>query len=275
MKHTTLTIIQLFAIVLYANAQTNSVCLVKYKDLKSTAVLGTHNHWFYHDKLILTREPNFKVMYMRGFPVFINNVMTTETDTIKYNKAFNEFINEQKENESKRRITIWMQQYNTDVQQMTYYDDNKRKNYIVIDSLEKMESWEILNDTLTILGFKCQKATINYKQDKFYAWFTTQLPYNAGPDYFRGLPGLILKVSNSYGNLGYEAIEIQSPYKGTVPQFNNLGDPISKKEWILIIREKNKKTYESMNNMMDQLKTPEGKESIINQYKKPTETQKP
>ena len=30
-----------------------------------------------------------------------------------------------------------------------------------------------------------------------------------------------------------------------------------------------------MNNMMDQLKTPEGKESIINQYKKPTETQKP
>lgn len=34
------------------NAQTNTVCLVKYKDLKIKIVLGTHNYWFYANKLI-------------------------------------------------------------------------------------------------------------------------------------------------------------------------------------------------------------------------------
>lgn len=238
----------------YTNAQISQVCLVKYKDLKSPTILGTHNHWFYQNKFILTREPNLKMVYMKGFPVLINNVMTTQTDTIKYNKEFIEFVNDRKEDANKRPKTVWMKQYNSDIQQMTYYNDSKNKNYVVLDSLDKMNTWEILDDTLTVLGYKCQKATINYKQESYTAWFTSQLPYNAGPDFYRGLPGLILKVSNPMGNKGYEAVEIQIPYKGAVPEFNSLAETISRKEYLLLVSERNKKTRESMDNMINDLK---------------------
>ncbi len=235
------------------NAQTNTICAVKYKEYKTN--LGTQNYWFYQDKLISVKEPNLRVMYMRGFPVLMNNVMTTQTDTIKYNKEFNDFIAETKENSKKDSVRVSQKYYNSDVVKMTYYYDYINKNYMVVDTLQKMDNWEILNDTSTILGFKCQQAVINYKQDKYYAWFTTQLPYNAGPEGFRGLPGLILKVSNLSGIIGYEAIEIRTPFKGIVPTFNNSGEPVSSSEWLLLMKERNKKMRESMNN-------------IINEYKK-------
>ena len=141
-----------------------------------------------------------------------------------------------------------------DLIKMDYYYDYVQKNYIVLDTIEKMDSWEILNDSATILGFKCQQATINYKQDKYYAWFTTQLPFNAGPEGFRGLPGLILKVSNISAKIGYEAVEVQYPNKEKIPVFKNEGESISRNQWLIMINERNKKMYESMNNMMDQLK---------------------
>lgn len=236
------------------NAQTNTICLVKYKDLKSKVVLGSHNYFFCQDKLISTKQPNLRAIHMRGFPVLINGNMTTQTDTVKYNYEFNEYIGEMQVDMSRKPESIKMKYYNSDTSKMTYYNDYNKKKYIVFDTLQKMDSWEILSDTLTFMGYKCQKAEIYYKQDKYTALFTTQLAYNAGPDAFRGLPGLILKVYNTSGNLGYKAIEIQMPYKGTIPTFNDEGEVINHVDWLMLIRERNKKMKESMNNIIDEYK---------------------
>lgn len=236
------------------NAQSNTICAVKYKDLKTSTILGTYNYWFCPDKLISIKEPNHRAIHMRGFPVLINNVMTTQTDTIKYNQEFNEFVNERAVEDKKRSTNVWMKMYNSDISKMTYFYDYTNKHYIVADTLQVMDNWEILNDTMTFMGYKCQKATIKYKQDTYTAWFTTQLAYNAGPDGFRGLPGLILKVSNSTGKIGYEAIEIQTPFKGVVPTFSNQGEIISKKDWQVLLNERNGKMRESMNNIMNEYK---------------------
>ncbi len=268
MKYTTLIIIQIFAILFYVNAQNNSICLVKYKDLKTATILGTHNYWFSQDKLVSIKVPNNRAIYMGGFPVLINNVMTTQTDTLKYNKEFNEFVNDIKENNKNRKERVITKDYNSDILKTAITLNDINKNYIVLDTLAKMDSWEILDDTLTILGYRCQKATINYKKDNYTAWFTTQLAYNAGPDYFRGLPGLILKVKNTSGKLGYEAIEIQTPFNGMVPKFNEMGETISQTQWLAIANESRKKTIQSLDNLKEQLKTSEGKQSLIDQYKK-------
>ena len=254
MKYTTLTFIQLFTILFYTNAQTSPICLVKYKELKYKTLLGTFNHWYGNDKMVSLHEPNFRNINMRGFPVLINDVMTTQTDTIKYNKEFNEFVQDRELSEKNKPSIVNLKYYTSNIYQTSLTAGTPQKNYIIVDTLDNMDNWEILNDTLTILGFKCQKATISYKQDKFYAWFTTQLPYSAGPDYFRGLPGLILKVSNTNGNIGYEAIEIQTPFKSIIPTLNNNGEIISRQEWLKIANESRRKTTESINNMMEQLK---------------------
>lgn len=52
--------------------------------------------------------------------------------------------------------------------------------------------WKILDDTLNILGYTCTKAV---NKIGVAAWFAKAIPVNAGPDFYYGLPGVILQVS--------------------------------------------------------------------------------
>ncbi|MBC7652522.1 MAG: GLPGLI family protein [Deinococcales bacterium] len=253
MKYTTLILIQIFSIVFLATAQNTTVCAVKYKEYNTN--LGTYNYWFYKDMYVHITEPNYKAQFINGFPVLINNVMTTQTDTLKFNKEFNEFVSDMKAQLTKAPGRVEIKQYNSDTTKSSIFLDGLKKNYVVLDTLVALNRWDILDDTETFMGYKCQKATINYNNEKYTAWFTTKLPYNAGPVDFRGLPGLILKVSNSSRKFGYEAVEILLPYKGVIPMFNSVGETISIRsvEWAALINEDNKKRKEAHDNMIKQL----------------------
>jgi len=56
------------------------------------------------------------------------------------------------------------------------------------------QQWTLTQDTATISGYRCQKATCRYHGRDFEAWFTTEVPVKFGPWKFGGLPGLIVKV---------------------------------------------------------------------------------
>jgi GLPGLI family protein len=57
-----------------------------------------------------------------------------------------------------------------------------------------VQDWIIHDDTLTVAGYLCQKATCRFRGRDYIAWFTPEIPINNGPWKFGGLPGLILKV---------------------------------------------------------------------------------
>jgi len=59
--------------------------------------------------------------------------------------------------------------------------------------------WKIEADTAKIGGFKCQKATTNFKGNAYTAWFTSEIPAAFGPWKFNGLPGLILQCQDDTG----------------------------------------------------------------------------
>ena len=59
--------------------------------------------------------------------------------------------------------------------------------------------WELIDGSQIILGYKCQPAKTRFAGREYTAWFTMDLPINAGPYKFNGLPGLILKVEESNG----------------------------------------------------------------------------
>lgn len=242
MKNATLIIIQLFSIVFFANAQKDAICAVKYKNLKTFTVLGTHNYWFFKNKSVMVHEPRYNAIYMNGFPAVVNGVMTTQNDTVKYNKEFNEFITDLAEMDKQKPVNVESKQYKKATTKTTNFNYSDKNNYIITDRLAKMNNWEITDETEMFMGYNCQKATISYKQEKYTAWFTKQLPYKSGPDVFRGLPGLILKVSNPSGNKGFEAVVIQTPYEGVPPKFNKQGLTISRNEWVAVANENRKKT---------------------------------
>jgi GLPGLI family protein len=56
--------------------------------------------------------------------------------------------------------------------------------------------WNITNERIRLGGYKVQKATCRFKGRNYKAWFSSDLPISDGPYKFKGLPGLILQVSD-------------------------------------------------------------------------------
>jgi GLPGLI family protein len=79
--------------------------------------------------------------------------------------------------------------------------------------------WTITNDTATVAGYKCQKATtFSEKSKKTYtAWFTTDIPFPTGPINLGGLPGLIIKLDDDLKSLSLELYAFQKANTDTPP----------------------------------------------------------
>lgn len=98
----------------------------------------------------------------------------------------------------------------------TLYIDNAENKIIITDKInitkyiyeEKKEqiNWTIFPDTSTILNYTCQKATCSFRGRIYTAWFAPDLPINAGPYKFSGLPGLIVKITDTKNNYSFECI---------------------------------------------------------------------
>jgi len=73
-----------------------------------------------------------------------------------------------------------------------------------------IQSWKILEDTLTVAGYLCQKATCRFRGINYTAWFAMDIPIQNGPWKFGGLPGLILKAYDSDKLYMFECVKIES-----------------------------------------------------------------
>jgi len=76
------------------------------------------------------------------------------------------------------------------------------KNYLLEDTLIP-QKWKIQNDLKEVAGHICMKAywEDTLKMQKVVAWFAQDIPLNAGPERFCGLPGLILEVDVNNGGM--------------------------------------------------------------------------
>ena len=57
--------------------------------------------------------------------------------------------------------------------------------------------WTMQSDMDTILGMHCRRAATTYGGRDYEVWYSTSIPISDGPYIFSGLPGLIVKVSDS------------------------------------------------------------------------------
>lgn len=77
-----------------------------------------------------------------------------------------------------------------------------------------VQEWKICNDTMSVIGYKCQKATCSFRGRTYEGWFTMEVPVDKGPWKFSGLPGLILKVNDVKHQYTFEGIKIEFFEKG-------------------------------------------------------------
>lgn len=88
-----------------------------------------------------------------------------------------------------------------------YFDLIGKNHYMYNESLPLFE-WRKTNLTATIAGYSCQQALTTWRGRTFEAWYTREIPVADGPYKFCGLPGLIVKVSDSKKTYVFELLKL-------------------------------------------------------------------
>ena len=99
--------------------------------------------------------------------------------------------------------------------------------------------WKLGSEQREFLGFMVQKATAVHEEREIEAWFTPQIPVQAGPGEFGGLPGLILVLSVDAGHTLYSAVEVDLTGLGDdsiAPPED--GDMVSREEYEQLVAER-------------------------------------
>ena len=60
-------------------------------------------------------------------------------------------------------------------------------------------SWTLTGEKKVISDYEAQRATCQFRGRSYEAWFTPSIPISAGPNFFGGLPGLILELHSMDG----------------------------------------------------------------------------
>ncbi|MCL1654208.1 GLPGLI family protein [Elizabethkingia miricola] len=93
--------------------------------------------------------------------------------------------------------------------EIVFYTPNYAGEPVLKIKDERPFIWHITNEKGKILSYPVQKATTDFGGRKWTAWFSTSLPFSDGPYKFSGLPGLILKITDSSNSHNYELVSIE------------------------------------------------------------------
>jgi GLPGLI family protein len=159
--------------------------------------------------------------------------------------------------------TRMVQEYITDLSSYRY------KEFI-----EKPQ-WILSADTCTILSYSCQKATARFRGRDWTAWFTMEIPIDAGPWKLCGLPGLILKASDNREHYVFKCIGLENISKKRQPIIKAhliqsvIDIECTRQEYIkaqrqyyenyfntLLAMGYNVQTFDDSYNLIDEIKTP-------------------
>lgn len=102
---------------------------------------------------------------------------------------------------------------------MKVYDTAGMEQYVAEGPIENID-WTLVEDsTKNVLDYDCIMATTYFHGRKWTAWFTPEIPAQAGPWKLAGLPGLILEADADNGVYSFVATGIKNTDLPIVPVY--------------------------------------------------------
>jgi len=160
---------------------------------------------------------------------------------------------------------------NTKEKRYTNQNESFSKLFLIQDTLEELD-WELGSETKNIGDYTCYKATlkrevevresgISINGDKdldeelkpqmkeiiVTAWYTPQIPVNAGPAEYHGLPGLILEVTDGTTTMLCSKV-VLNPEKTVEIKEPTKGKKITQEKYDAVMEKKMKEMNERMRN---------------------------
>ena len=89
--------------------------------------------------------------------------------------------------------------------EVSSFDKVTPNRYFYTESLPDF-GWELMDDTLTVSGYLCQKAVGKYAGRTWTAWYSEDVAASFGPWKLRGLPGMILKAEDKDGIFSFVCV---------------------------------------------------------------------
>lgn len=129
--------------------------------------------------------------------------------------------------------------------------DFEKSIYLIEDKMKPL-NWNITQETRTINGRLCTKATLTVasiskkgKYNEVVAWFTTDVPFTFGPVGYCGLPGAIIylktpEINYTLKDFAYtDDIKIEKPTEGKKISEHDFNEMVRKQweEWERMAKE--------------------------------------
>lgn len=140
----------------------------------------------------------------------------------KYILKFNDSISIQKErNEINYNFSYDELYINNKSSKFVNKIDFYGKTFLIKDTLTPLV-WSIIeSETKQINGYLCRKAKAIINEINIIAWYAELIPVSSGPDFYFGLPGLILELETdsliySSSNIRIYNLDITTPNNGSV-----------------------------------------------------------
>ncbi len=131
---------------------------------------------------------------------------------------------------------LYYRNFNT--QKMVEKRNLAETDYIIEDSIRNI-AWKLQDDeTKTILGHTCKKATGKTQRGTdVIAWYAEDIDLSSGPADFGGLPGLILGLDINAAEIVMTATEIKKEVKKTEVKAPSKGKKVTRDEYAKIQKE--------------------------------------
>lgn len=116
---------------------------------------------------------------------------------------------------------------------------------------KRIIKWSISSEKKKILSYTAQKATAQFGGRNWIAWFASEIPFSDGPYKFSGLPGLILKISDSDETHNFELIGVKNVDHIA---YNVLNDSFYQKANVITIEQYRKIVSENFRDPMREIR---------------------
>lgn len=140
------------------------------------------------------------------------NQYSYDSYLLYFNDSMSVFIPDP-DGEPKEGMMKWLVQQHSMIQNLSNHANISLLDFfgqvIVAQDTLRTRDWKYTGKIRTIADYKCTQAMLHINDStRLYAWFTTEILPQTGPENFVGLPGTILGIASEDGGITYFASKV-------------------------------------------------------------------